>query len=113
MWPNTIHISPDDPQQFGNLYQEIVPWFSYRVLLPARPLPSIAQRPEIKTERLIIRHIVPRDLEDYFALRSDANTQQHCKPVHFFSSYKLPKFRRLVPDLYIYEKQRASFYIRE
>lgn len=57
----------------------VMPWFSYTVTLPARPLPSIAERPHIKTKRLVIRPILPADLDAFYELRRCAETQEHSK----------------------------------
>jgi RimJ/RimL family protein N-acetyltransferase len=52
-----------------------VVWFSYDVCAPRRPLPPVGKRPEIKTDRLVIRPLLPSDLEAFHELRSIAETQ--------------------------------------
>ncbi|KAH8657894.1 GNAT domain-containing protein [Xylariales sp. PMI_506] len=42
-----------------------------KTTLPARPLPPLASRPIIKTERLVIRALSQDDLPGYHALRSE------------------------------------------
>ncbi|KAI1339683.1 acetyltransferase domain-containing protein [Xylariaceae sp. FL0016] len=57
----------------------VVPWFSYTVNLPKRPLPFISDRPHLKTERLVLRPILPSDLEAFFELRQNPETQNQSK----------------------------------
>ncbi|KAL4727088.1 hypothetical protein ACLX1H_005988 [Fusarium chlamydosporum] len=60
-------------QDFANL--GVTPWFSYTVTLPERPLPSVRERPHIKTDRLIIRPITHDDLDGFYELRSKPELQ--------------------------------------
>lgn len=53
----------------------ILPWFSYSITLPLDPLPPIASRPPLETKNLIVRPLVPTDLEAFHKLRSDASAQ--------------------------------------
>lgn len=57
----------------------VTPWFSYRVNLPIKPIPSVPERPHIKTSRLLVRPIIPEDLENFHALRACAETQNRCE----------------------------------
>ncbi|KAJ0114124.1 acyltransferase [Diaporthe amygdali] len=52
-------------------------WFSYDVCAPKRPLPSISVRGEIRTDRLIVRPLLPSDLEAFHELRKIGETQIH------------------------------------
>lgn len=62
-------------------YEElgIMPWFSYHVKLPVKPLPPVADRPHTKTQRLTVRPITGDDLEQFHRLRSFPEVQNHCK----------------------------------
>lgn len=53
----------------------IEPWLTYKVPLPPRPLPPVSARPPIRTKRLIVRPILPSDLEGFHALRRIRETQ--------------------------------------
>lgn len=53
----------------------MTPWMSYKIKLPIRPLPPVSARPEIKTERLVVRPIMPTDVEAFHELRQDGDTQ--------------------------------------
>lgn len=55
----------------------LLPWFSYKVNLPTRPMPSISERPHMKTNRLIVRPILPSDLEAFHELRRLPEAQDH------------------------------------
>ncbi|KAH8681116.1 GNAT domain-containing protein [Xylariales sp. PMI_506] len=55
----------------------MLPWFSYRVNLPVRPLPDLTERAPMRTERLLVRPIVPSDLEAFHELRRETETQIH------------------------------------
>ncbi|ROW01859.1 hypothetical protein VMCG_05567 [Cytospora schulzeri] len=57
----------------------MVPWFSYRMRLPKRPLPRLSDRPRITTERLIVRPILPSDLDGLHTLRQRPETQNHSR----------------------------------
>ncbi|POS73706.1 hypothetical protein DHEL01_v207897 [Diaporthe helianthi] len=50
-------------------------WFSYDVCTPIKPLPPVGERKEIKTERLIVRPLLPSDLEAFHELRSIGEMQ--------------------------------------
>lgn len=67
-----VNLEADKYESLG-----VIPWFSYMVNFPERPLPPITQRPELATERLVIRPIVPTDLEAFHQLRSIPETQTH------------------------------------
>lgn len=54
----------------------MTPWMSYKIRLPIRPLPPISARPEIQTNRLVIRPIMPTDLETFHELRQARETQE-------------------------------------
>ncbi|KAF3768027.1 hypothetical protein M406DRAFT_350868 [Cryphonectria parasitica EP155] len=73
-FPQKLEMSfdQDDWEKLG-----ITPWFSYKVRLPLRPLPPISARPVIRTKRLIIRPILPSDLEAFYELRRIPETQMH------------------------------------
>lgn len=62
-----------DQKDFENLPSIV--WFSFEVCAPVRPLPPIGERGEIKTERLVIRPLVPSDLEAFHELRSIPEAQ--------------------------------------
>lgn len=70
--PPTIQIDleHDDYEKLSSTV-----WFSYEVCAPVRPLPSVGDRQEIRTERLIIRPLLPSDLEAFHELRSIEETQ--------------------------------------
>lgn len=59
-------------------YEKVLmtPWLSYQVSLPIFPLPKVEERPEIRTERLVLRALLPSDLEAFHTLRSDAEAQK-------------------------------------
>jgi RimJ/RimL family protein N-acetyltransferase len=65
-----VSLEYDDYEKLG-----VLPWFSYRIDLPERPLPPNADRPHFKTDRLLIRPFLSSDLEAFHALRSVAATQ--------------------------------------
>ncbi|CAJ0546946.1 Ff.00g015730.m01.CDS01 [Fusarium sp. VM40] len=69
-----LQLAVEDFQNLG-----VTPWFSYTVTLPERPIPSLSDRPHIKTPRLIVRPIISDDLEGFFQLRSVAEVQRHSK----------------------------------
>lgn len=64
-------LGQDQPQSSG-----VVPWFSYQVKLPVLPLPRISERPHIKTQHLLIRPLLPSDLNAFHKLRRRQETQQ-------------------------------------
>lgn len=53
----------------------IEPWLTYKVPLPPRPLPPVSARPHIRTKRLIVRPILPSDLDGFYELRRIRETQ--------------------------------------
>lgn len=55
----------------------ITPWQTYKVRLPPRPLPPLAVRPHIRTKRLVIRPLLPSDLDAFYNLRRIPETQTH------------------------------------
>ncbi|KAI0163108.1 GNAT domain-containing protein [Pestalotiopsis sp. NC0098] len=67
-----VHYSKESHEEGA-----LLPWFSYRVTLPLDPLPDIASRPHIRTERLLIRPLLTSDTEAFYKLRSDPELQQH------------------------------------
>lgn len=69
-----LHISLEQ-EDYEKL--TVTPWFSFRVAMPCRPLPSLEERPVLHTERLTIRPIVSADLDAFHALRSRHETQVH------------------------------------
>lgn len=70
-----IHVDLEDFQK-----QAIVPWFSFRVRLPRQPLPPIAERPHVTTERLIVRPFQPTDVDALWDnLRSRPELQVHSR----------------------------------
>lgn len=62
--PLKIYLSVDEFQSQG-----ITPWFNYSVTLPQHPLSSLSERPQIKTERLVVRPLTEEDLHDLHELR--------------------------------------------
>jgi RimJ/RimL family protein N-acetyltransferase len=74
--PAALHVqlNIEDFQNLG-----MVPWFSYTVTLPERPLPEISQRPQIETKRLLIRPLRSSDLEGFWDLRRRPELQLHSK----------------------------------
>ncbi|KAH8878727.1 acyl-CoA N-acyltransferase [Thozetella sp. PMI_491] len=46
-------------------------WVSVKTTLPARPLPANAIRPTVTTDRLVIRALVPEDLQGLHAMRAE------------------------------------------
>lgn len=70
----TVDLEHDDYEKLSSIV-----WFSYDVCAPIRPLPQIGEREEMKTERLIIRPLLPSDLEAFHELRSIAEIQT-CSP---------------------------------
>ncbi|KAF3769150.1 hypothetical protein M406DRAFT_63095 [Cryphonectria parasitica EP155] len=75
-----------------------MPWFNYRVKLPIKPLPSIAERPHIKTDRLIVRPIMPEDLETFHALRSEQETQYY-SPTRGRADRDIEETRKFIENL--------------
>jgi RimJ/RimL family protein N-acetyltransferase len=67
-----VQLEHEDYERLG-----LMPWFSYKVNLPIRPMPSVPERPHIKTKRLIVRPILPSDLEAFHELRRRPETQDH------------------------------------
>jgi RimJ/RimL family protein N-acetyltransferase len=59
--------------------QGITPWFSYSVTQPQRPLPTLSDRPHIKTQRLIVRPLTEDDLDAFHELRSIPELQLRSK----------------------------------
>lgn len=55
----------------------VIPWFSYRVNLPERPIPPVPERPHMKTQRLLIRPICASDLQQFHDLRQLSEIQIH------------------------------------
>lgn len=70
--PPTIHVNLEH-DDYEKLAQVV--WFSYDVCAPIRPLPKVGERQEIKTERLIVRPLLPSDLEAFHELRSITELQ--------------------------------------
>lgn len=68
-----IHLSIE-AEQLG-----IMPWFSYSVKLPVKPVPPVRERPHIQTTRLVVRPITIDDLEQFHDLRRRPEVQIHCK----------------------------------
>lgn len=69
-----INLDLADFQNLG-----MTPWFSYRVALPQRPLPSVSERPHIDTKRLVVRPILASDLNAFHELRRRPDLQRHSK----------------------------------
>lgn len=67
-----IQYENEDYEKLG-----ITPWFKYVINLPERPVPGNAERPHIKTERLIVRPFLPCDTKAFHSLRSIASVQNH------------------------------------
>lgn len=59
--------------------QSMVPWFSYRMRLPTRPIPSLSERPQISTKRLIVRPMLLSDLDGLHELRQRPELQDHSR----------------------------------
>ncbi|KAK6840856.1 hypothetical protein PG987_001716 [Apiospora arundinis] len=57
--------------------RSMMPWFSYKVSMPLRPMPGLADRPHTKTPRLVLRPFVASDLPAFHDLRSRPETQHH------------------------------------
>lgn len=55
--------------------RSMMPWFSYKVSMPVRPMPGLAERGPVRTKRLVLRPFVPSDLEAFHDLRSREETQ--------------------------------------
>ncbi|KAK8097464.1 GNAT domain-containing protein [Apiospora sp. TS-2023a] len=55
--------------------RSMMPWFSYKVSMPVRPLPGLASREHVRTKRLVLRPFVASDLEAFHELRSREETQ--------------------------------------
>ncbi|KAH6648174.1 acyl-CoA N-acyltransferase [Truncatella angustata] len=70
--PLEVKYEHEDYEKLG-----IMPWFNYLINLPERPLPSNTDRPQIKTERLLVRPFLPSDAEAFHSLRSVAAIQTH------------------------------------
>lgn len=66
-----VSLEYDDYEKLG-----VIPWFSYVIDMPVRPLPPNADRPQMKTDRLLIRPFLPSDLEAFHSLRSIESTQK-------------------------------------
>ncbi|KAK8126942.1 uncharacterized protein PG998_002701 [Apiospora kogelbergensis] len=58
--------------------KSMVPWFSYRVSMPRRPMPGLADEARrAQTPRLVLRPFVAADLDAFHELRSRPETQRH------------------------------------
>lgn len=67
-----IKYEHEDYEKLG-----IMPWFNYLINLPERPVPDNAERPQIRTERLVVRSFLPSDIESFHSLRSIEAIQKH------------------------------------
>lgn len=56
----------------------MTPWFSFRALIPTRPLPDLHERPQIRTARLLVRPLVHQDVDAFVQLRQ-AHTQVYSR----------------------------------
>lgn len=54
----------------------MTPWMSYKIYFPTQPLPPVAERPALRTPRLVVRPLAPSDLDAFAALRADAALQR-------------------------------------
>ncbi|KAK7403711.1 hypothetical protein QQX98_010514 [Neonectria punicea] len=72
--PLKVFLNVDEFQNQG-----MTPWFSYSVTLPEQPLPTIAERPTIKTQRLVVRPLTEADLDAFHELRRLPELQLHSK----------------------------------
>ena len=70
--PLEVKYEHEDYEKLG-----IMPWFNYLINLPERPLPSNTDRPQISTERLVVRPFLLSDVEAFHSLRSIAALQNH------------------------------------
>lgn len=59
--------------------QAVTPWFSFCTAMPEQPLPELADRPHMTTERLVIRPITLDDADNLHALRKIDEIQKHSK----------------------------------
>ncbi|KAK8043892.1 hypothetical protein PG994_012730 [Apiospora phragmitis] len=71
--PEPIKFALDNEEFEG---RSMMPWFSYKVSMPVRPMPGLAERPHLRTKRLVLRPFVPSDLEAFHELRSREETQR-------------------------------------
>ncbi|KAK7923617.1 acyl-CoA N-acyltransferase [Apiospora marii] len=55
--------------------RSMMPWFSYQVSMPVRPMPGLAARAPVRTKRLVLRPFAASDLEAFHELRSREETQ--------------------------------------
>lgn len=69
----TIEMGLEDFEKGG-----MTPWFSFRALIPTRPLPAIHERPQLRTARLLVRPLLPADLDAFVTLRR-ADTQVYSR----------------------------------
>lgn len=69
--PVKVAIEHDQWSNMG-----MTPWMSYKIHLPKRPLPPVAARGELRTERLIVRPLLPSDLDAFADLRADRALQE-------------------------------------
>lgn len=67
-----VNIEVDDYERLA-----VMPWYTFKVYLPVRPLPAVSDRPRIRTRRLVIRSILMSDLESFHILRRQSDTQIH------------------------------------
>ncbi|KAF5020532.1 hypothetical protein F66182_7431 [Fusarium sp. NRRL 66182] len=67
-----IYFNAEEWQNLG-----MVPWFSYSVTLPERPIPSTSERLSLETERLVIRPLAMKDLDAFDELRRLPEVQTH------------------------------------
>lgn len=70
--PVKISLEADQYEKLG-----VRPWFSYKVNMPIRPMPSASSRPHTMTKRLLIRPILPSDAEALHDLRRRPGTQNN------------------------------------
>ncbi|KAL4727115.1 hypothetical protein ACLX1H_006016 [Fusarium chlamydosporum] len=67
-----LFVTSEQFQEMG-----MIPFFSYSVTLPERPIPGASERQPIETERLIIRPFTMKDLDAFHELRKIPELQTH------------------------------------
>lgn len=97
-----VNFDTDDWDRLG-----MMPWFSFKVKLPMRPLPRISERPHMKTRCLLIRPIQMSDLEGFYALRRQPETQNH-STIRGRPDRDIAETRKYIE--WLYEQDQAHWY---
>lgn len=77
----STELEDSHEERFGNMASSATPddWVVVKTSLPALPLPLSVARPIVTTERLILRPLVPEDLEQIHDLRTQPEVMRWTK----------------------------------